>query len=64
MWIMKECLCEGNKVLRELEHMRSVAEKAAKMDDSIYILYKHNGVYKFCKEDEEYNGELVEYILP
>ena len=41
------CCCEGNKVLRELEHMRSVAEKAAKMDNAVYILYKDGELYKF-----------------
>lgn len=61
---MKGCCCEGNKVLKELAHMRSVAEKAAKMDDCVYILYKAGDKYLFCKEGEPYNGVLVEYILP
>ena len=58
------CCCEGNKVLKEFIHMRSVAEKAAKMDNAVYILYKDGELYKFCKEGEDYKGELVEYILP
>lgn len=44
--------------------MRSVAEKAAKMDNAVYILYKDGDVYKFCKDGEEYKGKFVEYILP
>ena len=37
---MKNCLCQGNKSMREMEHMRSIAEKAAVMDECVYILYK------------------------
>lgn len=44
--------------------MRSIAEKAAKMDDCVYILYKKNDVYYFCKEGEKFNGILVEYVFP
>lgn len=44
--------------------MRGIAEKAAKMDDCVYILYKKDDVYYFCKEDEEYHGVLVEYVFP
>lgn len=61
---MKNCLCSGNKVMRELEHMRFLAKKAADLDGCIYILYRIDGVYKFCREDEAYIGELVEYIFP
>ena len=34
---MKNCLCQGNKSMREMEHMRSIAEKAAVMDECVYI---------------------------
>lgn len=61
---MKNCLCNGNKVMRELEHMRSLAGKAADLDGCIYILYRIDGVYKFCREDEAYIGDFVEYIFP
>ena len=37
---MRNCLCQGNKSMREMEHMRSIAEKAAVMDECVYILYK------------------------
>ena len=58
------CGCEGNKDLKNLERMRGIAEKAAKMDDCVYILYKKDEVYYFCKEGEEYHGSIVEYIFP
>ena len=58
------CGCEGNKDLKILERMRGIAEKAAKMDDCVYILYKKDDVYYFCKEGEEYHGVLVEYVFP
>lgn len=61
---MRTCYCEGNKALKELVRMRSIAEKAAKMEDCVYILYKVGDVYKFCKEGELCNGEFIEYILP
>lgn len=61
---MKTCICEGNKRLKELVHIRSIAEKAAKMDECVYILYKFGDIYRFCKDGERYNGEFVEYILP
>lgn len=61
---MKNCLCQGNKSMKELEHMRSIAEKAASMDDCVYILYRIGDVYRFCRESEAYNGVFVEYIYP
>lgn len=61
---MRGCCCEGNKALKELNHMRGVALKAAKMDECVYILYKQGDIYKFCREDEKYNGIFIEYVLP
>ena len=58
------CGCEGNKDLKSLERVRSIAEKAAKMDDCVYILYKKDDIYYFCKEGESFNGKLIEYIFP
>lgn len=58
------CGCEGNKDLKSLERVRSIAEKAAKMDDFVYILYKKDDIYYFCKEGESFNGNLIEYIFP
>lgn len=58
------CGCEGNKDLKNLVRMRGIAEKAAKMEDCVFIIYKKDDVYGFCKEDEEYNGVLVEYVFP
>ncbi len=62
--IMKNCLCQGNKSMREMEHMRSIAEKAAVMDECVYILYKVGDVYKFCREGENWSGEFIEFIFP
>lgn len=61
---MNRCICEGNKALRELEKVREIALKAAKMDNSMYIIYKNEEIYYFCKKGEQYNGILVEYVLP
>lgn len=58
------CGCEGNKDLKSLERVRSIAAKAAKMDDCVYILYKKDDIYYFCKEGESFNGNLIEYIFP
>ena len=58
------CGCEGNKDLKSLERMRGIAEKAAKMEDCVYILYKKDDAYYFCKEGEDFNGILVEYVFP
>lgn len=65
MWNMKkQCLCEGNKDLKDLKRVRGIAEKAAKMEDCAFIIYRKDDVYYFCKEGEDYHGELVEYVLP
>lgn len=58
------CGCEGNKDLKNLERMRGIAEKAAQMEDCVFIIYKKDDVYYFCKENEHYNGVLVEYVFP
>lgn len=58
------CGCEGNRDLKSLERVRGIAEKAAKMEDCVFVLYKKDDVYYFCKEGEEYNGVLVEYVFP
>lgn len=58
------CGCEGNKDLKNLERVRGIAEKAAKMEDCVFILYKNKDVYSFCKEGEEYNGTFMEYVFP
>lgn len=58
------CGCEGNKDLKNLERVRGIAEKASKMEDSVFIIYKKDDVYYFCKEGEAYNGVMIEYIFP
>ena len=61
---MKRCICEGNKALRQLEKVREIALKAAKMDNSMYVIYKNEEIYYFCKKGEQYHGILEEYVLP
>jgi hypothetical protein len=58
------CCCEGNKDLKSLERMRGIAGKAAKMEDCVFVIYKKDDVYYFCKEGEDYNGVLIEYVFP
>lgn len=58
------CGCEGNKDLKNLERVRSIAEKAAQMEDCVFIIYKKDDVYYFCKEDESFNGVMIEYVFP
>ena len=40
--------------------MRGIAEKAAKMENCVFIIYKRDDVYYFCKEGEEHSGEMIE----
>lgn len=60
------CICEGNKALRDLQHMRELARKAAQLDDEIMIIYRKEDTYHFCQETEyeAKKGELIEYIYP
>ena len=50
--------------MKDLERVRGIAEKAAKMEDCAFIVYRKDDAYYFCKEGEGYHGELVEYVLP
>ncbi len=50
--------------MRELEHMRSVAEKAALLEGCVYVLYRQDDVFRFCRDGEYYAGEFVEYVFP
>lgn len=59
------CICEGNKIIREKEHMRDLAKKAAKMDGVVYVLVYEDGIYRFCQETEVSNKDnIVELIYP
>ena len=58
------CCCEGNKDLKNLERIREIAAKAAQMEECVFVVYKRGDVYYFCKEDEEFNGEMIEYVFP
>lgn len=55
------CICEGNRALRNLEHMRELARKAAALDGCDYVLYSFGGLYQFCRE-EEYTGSQEKII--
>lgn len=60
------CLCEGNRALRDLNHMRQLTQKAANLDGTDYYLYKERGYFQLCKV-EDYKGDesrIVEIIHP
>lgn len=61
---MKLCPCQGNNALKQLERVRSIAEKAARMDNCVYIIYRMEDVYMFCKEGEGFKGTFIEYVFP
>lgn len=56
------CCCVNKKRMQDLERMRSLAKKAAKMEHKVYVLFEKDGVFNFVPEGEEFVGELVEYI--
>jgi hypothetical protein len=58
------CRCLLDKWQRDLQKQRELAQKAAVMEQCIYVVYENNGKYNFCKEStfSDNLGELVEYI--
>lgn len=48
--------------MQDLERMRNLAKRAARMEHKVYVLYERNGVFNFVPEGEEFLGELVEYV--
>lgn len=59
------CWCQGNKRLSSIEKMREIARKAAKMEQSVFILIeKNDGTFGFVKDGERYTGKLIEYVYP
>ena len=43
--------------------MREIARKAAKMEQSVFVLIeKPDGTYYFVKDGENYTGTFIEYI--
>lgn len=56
------CCCENRKRQEDMETMRQLAKRAAKMEHRIYILYERDGVFGFVAEGEPYTGKMVEYI--
>lgn len=59
------CWCESVKRMQDIVLMRKLAQKAAKLDNKVYIIYEKNGgVFDFVPEGEEYKGKLIEYVYP
>ncbi|WP_277134443.1 hypothetical protein [Bacteroides congonensis] len=59
------CWCQGNKRLASIEKMREIARKAAKMEQSVFIIIeKNDGTFGFVKNGERYIGKLIEYVYP
>lgn len=45
--------------------MREIARRAAKMEQSVFVLIeKPDGTYYFVKDGENYTGTFIEYIYP
>ena len=59
------CWCQGNKQPSSKERMREIAKKAAKMEQSVFVLIeKPDGTYYFVKDGEDYAGTFIEYVYP
>lgn len=59
------CFCEGNKKVFDLQSMRELAKKSARMDGCLYVLYlKKDGTYGFCREEDAASYDIKEYIYP
>lgn len=56
------CGCENRKRMEDIEKMRSLAKKAARMEGRVYVLYEKDGVFGFVADGEKYEGSLVEYV--
>lgn len=57
------CGCEGNRRMKDIAAMRNLAKAAARMEGCVFIVYERkDGTFGFCKENEEYNGKLIEYV--
>lgn len=56
------CGCENRKRMEDLEKVRSLARKAARMEGRVYVVYEKGGVYGFVAEGERYDGKMVEYV--
>lgn len=71
----KPCICEGNKAMREISHMRELARKACRLENDeqpdntpiiAYVLFKSGDTYKFTSAElyRATDGEIIEYIYP
>ena len=59
------CWCEGNRLMASVEKMREIAKKAAKMEQSVFVLIKkEDGTISFIKDGDTYKGFFIEYIYP
>lgn len=59
------CFCEGNEKHKDLEAMRELAKKIARLERCVLMICKcRGGILRIMKENEECNGILMEYIYP
>lgn len=59
------CWCENVRRMQDIVLMRKLAQKSAKLDNKVYIIYeKSSGVFDFVPEGEGYDGKLIEYVYP
>ena len=57
------CGCEGNRRIRDIAAMRNLAKAAARMEGFVFVVYERkDGTFGFCRENEEFNGKLIEYV--
>lgn len=56
------CGCENRKRQEDIERMRVLARKAARMEGRVYVLYEKGGVFGFVPDGFPYDGKLVEYV--
>ena len=51
--------------MASVEKMREIAKKAAKMEQSVFVLInKEDGTISFIKDGDTYKGFFIEYIYP
>lgn len=56
------CGCEIKHRFSELEYVRSMAKKAARMEGVVYVIYRKNdGTYSFDRLDG-FSGTILEYV--
>lgn len=56
------CGCENRRRQADLERMRGLARKAARMGGRVQVLYEKGGVFGFVPEGEPFEGRMVELV--